>query len=365
MEFANVKAFAEVSKDLYDAMKEFSLNYNLERKGMKAFSNHSREEMNKCINKAFALEIEKQSGMTLPSDMNNKTEVKRYAMNPMVKFYANQIQDVMIDMILPETLMTGSLKYFADMKFADLGDSIKFDIKSNSLFTVSKAGNRQRTTNQQKTFRTTVTMTGDNHEITVGTTLFEMLTGQSYLAEEIMKVARSIETAMLFEAYDAFTTEMNALTGNLAVANYTENALISLCETVTAYNQGRKAVIIGTPVALKAVLPQNQNYRYLLDDEYVKLGHLATFNQYDVLPMEQVANPYSATPYALKLDDTKIYVVSPASDKIVKIGIFGGTFSHQDNSYDNANKVIENTTEKAWNTAVVTNSVAGIVKSLS
>lgn len=365
MEFANVKAFAEVSKDLYDAMKEFSLNYNLERKGMKAFSNHSREEMNKCINKAFALEIEKQSGMTLPTDMNNKTDVKRYAMNPMVKFYANQIQDVMIDMILPETLMTGSLKYFADMKFADLGDSIKFDIKSNSLFTVSKAGNRQRTTNQQKTFRTTVTMTGDNHEITVGTTLFEMLTGQSYLAEEIMKVARSIETTMLFEAYDAFTAEMNALTGNLAVANYTENALITLCETVTAYNQGKKAIILGTPVALKAVLPQNQNYRYLLDDEYVKLGHLATFNGYDVIPMEQVANPYSNVAYDLKLDDTKLWVVSPASQKLIQVGVFGGTFSHQDNSYDNANKTIENTTEKAWSVMAATNSIAGIVKRLS
>ena len=365
MEFANVKAFAEVSKDLYDAMKEFSLNYNLERKGMKAFSNHSREEMNKCINKAFALEIAKQSGMELPSDMNDKTAVKRYSMNPMVKFYANQIQDVMIDMILPETLLTGSLKYFADMKFADLGDSIKFDIKSNSLFTVSKAGNRQRTTNQQKTFRTTVTMTGDNHEITIGTTLFEMLTGQAYLAEEIMKVARSIETTMLFEAYDAFTTEMNALSGNLAVANYTENALISLCETVTAWNQGKKAIILGTPVALKAVLPQNQNYRYLLDDEYVKLGHLATFNGFDVIPMEQVANPYSNVAYDLKLDDTKLYVVSPASQKLIQVGVFGGTFSHQDNSYDNANKTIENTTEKAWSVMAATNSVAGIVKSLS
>jgi hypothetical protein len=286
-------------------------------------------------------------------------------MNPMVKYFANQIQDVMIDMILPETLLTGSLRYFADMRNADLGDTIKFDIKSNSLFTVSKAGNRQRTTNQQKTFRTTVTMTGVNHEITIGTTLFEMLTGQSYLAEEVMKVARSIETAMLFEAYDAFTTEMNGLTGNLAVANYSEASLISLCETVTAYNQGRKAVIIGTPLALKAVLPTNNNYRYLLDDNYVKLGHLQTFNGYDVLPMEQVANPYNATPYSLKLDDTKIYVVSPASDKIVKIGLFGGTFSHQDNSYDNANKTIENTTEKSWEVAVVTNSVAGVVKSLS
>ena len=364
MEFANVKAFAEVSKDLYDAMKAFSLNYNNERKGLVAFSDHSREEMAKLINKAFALEVARQSGVELPN-LNDKTEVRRFAMNPMVKYFANQIQDVMIDMILPETLLTGSLKYFDDMRNADLGDTIKFDIKSNSLFTVSKAGNRQRTTNQQKTFRTTVTMTGVNHEITIGTTLFEMLTGQSYLAEEVMKVARSIETAMLFEAYDAFTTEMNSLTGNLAVANYSEEDLITLCETVTAYNQGRKAVIIGTPLALKAVLPTNDNYRYLLDDNYVKLGHLQTFNGYDVLPMEQVANPYNATPYSLKLDDTKIYVVSPASDKIVKIGLFGGTFSHQDNSYDNANKTIENTTEKSWEVAVVTNSVAGVVKSLS
>lgn len=363
MEFANVKAFAEVSKDLYDAMKAFSLNYNNERKGLSAFTDHSREEMAKCINKAFALEIAKQSGVELPN-LENKTEVRRFAMNPMVRYFANQIQDVMIDMVLPETLMTGSLRYFADIRNADLGDSIKFDIKSNSLFTVSKAGNRQRTTNQQKTFRTTVTMTGVNHEVTIGTTLFEMLTGQSFLAEEVMKVARSIETAMLFEAYDAFTTEANALTGNLGVANYSEASLISLCETVTAYNQGRKAVILGTPVALKDVLPTNGNYRYLLEDDYVRLGHLATFNGYDVLPMEQVANPYSATPYALKLDDTKIYVVSPASDKIVKIGVFGGTFSHQDNAYDNANKQIENTTEKSWEVAVVTNSVAGVVKKL-
>lgn len=362
MEFANVKAFAEMSKDLYDAMKAFSLNYNNERKGLKAFESHSREEMKTLINKAFANEVAKQSGIALPNS-ENKTEVKRYTMNPMVKFYANQIQDVLIDMILPETLLTGSLKYFADMKFADLGDTIKFDIKSNSLFTVSKAGNRQRTTNQQKTFRTTVTMSGVNHEITVGTTLFEILTGQSYIAEEVMKVARSIETAMLFEAYDAFTTEMSGLTGNLAVGNYSEASLISLCETVTAYNQGRKAVIIGTPVALKNVLPDNTNYRYFLDDDYVKLGAVRTFNGYDVLPMEQVANPYASTPYSLKLDDTQLFVVSPASDKIIKIGAFGGTFSHQDNSYDNANKTIENTTEKAWEVAVVTNSVAGVVKS--
>ena len=133
---------------------------------------------------------------------------------------------------------------------------------------------------------------------------------------------------------------------------------------------GGHNVICGLYDALKATNKENELYGFkggpsgLLEDDYVRLGHLATFNGYDVLPMEQVANPYSATPYALKLDDTKIYVVSPASDKIVKIGVFGGTFSHQDNAYDNANKTIENTTEKSWEVAVVTNSVAGVVKTL-
>ena len=278
MEFMNVKAFSAMSKDLYDAMKEYSRNFNNERKGVKAFAEHSKEEMGTLINKAFAMEVAKQSGMALPTDMSNKTEVKRYSENPMVKFFANQIRDVMIDMILPDVLMTGAVRYFADIKYADLGDTIKFDIKSNSLFTVSKAGWRQRTTNLQKTFRTTVTMEGENHEVTVGATLFEILSGQAFAAEEVMKVGLSIERSMLFDAYDAFTASANALTGNLQVANYSEKSLIKLCQTITAYNQGRKAVILGTPVALKSVLPSNNNYRYLLDDEYVRLGHLQTFN---------------------------------------------------------------------------------------
>ena len=112
MEFMNVKAFSETSKDLYEAVKEYSRN--------------SKEDMEKLINKAFAMEVAKQSGMALPTDMSNKTEVKRYSENPMVKFFANQIRDVMIDMILPDVLMTGAVRYFADIKYTYFGDTIKF-----------------------------------------------------------------------------------------------------------------------------------------------------------------------------------------------------------------------------------------------
>ncbi len=86
--------------------------------------------------------------------------------------------------------------------------------------------------------------------------------------------------------------------------------------------------------------------------------------RYDVIPMEQVANIYGATPYTLKLDDTKIYVVSPASDKIVKIGVGGDTMSHTDAVYDNANLLQMSTISKAWDCQVITNSVAGVIVNL-
>lgn len=363
-EFGMVKAFAQESEDLYSAMKIYAENCFLERKGdVKAFSETSRKDMEDAINKEFSIELGKRSGVVL-KDGATKDEIKRYSMNPMVKFYANDIRDIMIDMILPDTLMNGTLRYFAEFQYKDLGDSIRFDIENNSLFTVSKAGERKRNTNLQKLYNTTVTMVGQNHQITIGTDLYEILINFASIAKDVMKAARSIETYMLFEAYDQFTTTMNGLTGNLEVLNYSESSLLKLCQTVQTYNNDSKPIILGTPVALKSVLPSNSNYRYLLDDAYVKLGYVQTFNGYDVVPLTQVANPYNSTAYSLKLDDTKIYVVSPASQKLVQIGVFGGTYTHTDGIYDNANKLQLTSTEKHWEVATATNAVAGIVKNL-
>ena len=364
VEYTRIKKFAENSPNLYEAMKIYG-EHCLAERGVagKQFASKSKDEMETAINKEYINELYRRTNMT--PDANFDGSLRRFANNSQVLEMADDIRDYMIDMLLPETLMTGSLRYFADFRFADLGDSMSFDIENNALYNVSKAGYRKRSTNLQKLYGTTVTLAPINRQVTVGTDLFEILTGRVSIAKEVMKAVRSIETAMMFDAYDAFATATGSLTGNLAVTNYSEKSLISLCQTVTAYNQGRKAVIIGTPVALKSVLPTNANYRYLLDDEYVRLGHLQTFNGYDVLPLDQVANPYdSAHPYALKLDDTKIWVVSPAADKIVKIGVGGEMMSHTDAIYDNANLLQLSTLNKAWDTQVVTNSVCGVVTNL-
>ena len=66
-----------------------------------------------------------------------------------------------------------------------------------------------------------------------------------------MKAALAIENDMLDSAYDAFIAAMNDLDGTeLVVANYTERALIHLCEVIGSYNNATP-IIIGTPLALK------------------------------------------------------------------------------------------------------------------
>lgn len=362
-ETAAVKKFAENSPELYTAMNVYCENFLAERgvKGKK-FAETSVSDMNKAINKMFAEEVAKGTKMTV-EDFNGS--YKRYANNTNVKEFADAIRSYLLDMILPEVLTTGSLRYIADFRFADLGDSLSFELENNALFTVTKAGYRLKHADLQKLYKTTVTLVPENHQLTVGTDLYEILTGREFIAEQVMKAAKSIELALLTDAFSAFETTMGNLTGNLAVTNYSEKALIKLCETVAAYNYGMKPVIMGTPVALKSVLPSNNNYRYLLEDDYVRLGHLMTFNGFDVIPIEQIPDAYNyANPYALKLDDTKIYVVSPAAQKLVQIGFGGETMSNTDSMYENANLLNMSTLRKAWDVQVITNAVAGVVTNL-
>lgn len=362
-ETAAVKKFAENSPELYTAMNVYCENFLAERgvKGKK-FAETSVSDMNKAINKMFAEEVAKGTKMTV-EDFNGS--YKRYANNTNVKEFADAIRSYLLDMILPEVLTTGSLRYIADFRFADLGDSLSFELENNALFTVTKAGYRLKHADLQKLYKTTVTLVPENHQLTVGTDLYEILTGREFIAEQVMKAAKSIELALLTDAFSAFETAMGNLTGNLAVTNYSEKALIKLCETVAAYNYGMKPIIMGTPVALKSVLPTNNNYRYLLEDDYVKLGHLMTFNGFDVIPIEQIPDAYNyANPYALKLDDAKIYVVSPAAQKLVQIGFGGETMSNTDSMYENANLLNMSTLRKAWDVQVITNAVAGVVTNL-
>ena len=133
VEYTRIKKFAENSKDLYDAMKQYGEHCLAERGVVgKQFSSTPKDVMEEAINKEFTQELYRRTGMN-PDD-NFDGSLQRFAAHPSVMKMADDIRDFMIDMLLPETLMTGSLRYFADFRFADLGDSMSFDIENNALY---------------------------------------------------------------------------------------------------------------------------------------------------------------------------------------------------------------------------------------
>ena len=357
--FESVIRFQEASPKWTIAFQDYFNHVQTMERGAKGlkYSETSLSDKETVLNKLFAEELATRCGMAIPETFDG---CRRFATNPTVNYFADEIVDQTVDMILPETLLQ-SVGMIADMRFGGFLDSFSFDIENNALFAVAKSGRRQRNVPAQVLENTTVTLAPIAREVTVVTTLPEILAGRKSIGKYIMKVMRSIESRMLYDAYDAFTAAVAAAPTQLVLASYSENSLISLCEKVTAYNQGRKAIILGTPVALKSVLPSSSNARILLDSDYVTAGFIPTFNGYDVIPMSQIAD-YTSAQYGLKLMDNRVFVVSPASDKIIKVAVGGETLSHTSGAYDKANLSMFGTITKAWDVAAITNSIAGEVQ---
>ncbi len=357
-ELNSVVAFAKESDELYKAFKDYKdhwLSANRKVKG-KAFSDKSLDDKDKVITKLFSDEVAKRSGMS-----RDGVDMAHYANNPMVKYFADTIVDTLIDAVIPDILNT-SVDLIAEIQYLDWGDTGKFDIRNNGLFNVSKAGYRNRDTLMQRIDDVTYTLAPENHEVTVYTPLFDILTGRKNLGEYVMRVVLSIEAEMLDEAWGSFTTAISAVTvpTALKVTNYTEKSAITLAQTVQAYNRATP-VFAGTAVALKDLLPDNSQFRYFLDDDYFKVGAVPTFNGYVVLTIPQIANKNDYTNYTLALDDDKIYVLTPSTDKIVKV-VVGNSLSHAETAFFNANLNNVNTIQKAWSAGVITNSIAGVIE---
>jgi hypothetical protein len=351
----NVKLFADDSKELYTAFKDYAdhwLAVNRNVKG-KTFSAKSLDDKETVINKLFAEEVEKHVD-------RKDADLAHYVNHPSVVWFADSVKDAMIDMIIPDVLNT-SVGLVADIRYLDLGDTARFDIANNGLFTVAKAGYRNRNTLAQRLEDTTYTMIPENHEVTVVTNLYNMMTGRDSVAKYAFKVALSIEAEMLNEVYAAFEAAVDAATvpPALKVTNFTEPSAVQLAQRVEAYNRA-PAVFMGTELALAHILPANAQYRYFLSDDIWKLGYVPQFRNHDVVPVKQIAD-YKSNDYGLKLNDNKIYVLTPSTDKIVKVVIAGGSLSHTEEGFSNANLSAVGTVTRAWGVDVITNSIAGVI----
>jgi hypothetical protein len=289
--------------------------------------------------------------------------IEAWASHPTVKWATFAVVSAMIDMILPDTIIE-SVGLYSDVRTIGWGDSAAFDVEPRDLFVVSKTGRSRRTSELHKQFKGQVTVIPEPRQMTVFVSLAKVLAGKESLADFVVKMTRSFETQLSYDIYEAFAGAMDAVDNTtstgLRVAGYSQTEFVRLSQTIAAFNGGAKPIVMGTQRALANILPANANYRYEIDSEFVKVGYIRDFQGTSVMVLPQVAD-YNANLFTLKLSDNRLWFISPASQKIIKVVLEGSTLAYSSDTYANANLLQTSTIVKSWGTAVATNAVAGVM----
>lgn len=357
----NVLAFTAGSAERTEGYTNFVEYYSIYKEGKTSNENGvSFSEMNEKMLTFFSDEIARLSGKK-QSDVN---DLATYCNFSDVKEAAFAVVGMLTDLIIPDALIK-DLGMIAEVKNGGWGDSLKVELKPRDLFVVSKGGRARRTFDIERQFKGEKTIVPEVRAITVGVSLYDVLKGTYSLAEFVAKAVLSIETQMKYDIYDTFAATMNALpntpgNGQLRISGFSQDTAIALAQKVQAWNGGAKPVFLGTKLALSKILPASTNTRIALGDEYVKVGYMRDFMGISTVELEQVAD--YTTEFAVKLDDEKIYVICPGTDKMVKVFVEGSTLSNVEGNYANANLQQTATLYKSYGVGAVSSAIAGIIE---
>ena len=312
--------------------------------------------------KEAALNIELKREIMRHAGINDISAfpIETWATHPTLKWAMFATINSMIDAVLPDAVIR-HIGLYSEVRNIGWGDNASFDFSPRDIFAVSKVGRSKRTTELHSQKKGQTIINPELRELSVFVNLMKVLAGKESLAELVFKMVKSFETELSYDVYSTMATAMAALpttaSTGLRVSGWSESEFVRLSQTVSAYNGGARAIAIGTQLALANVIPQNNvNYRYDLSSDYVKVGFLPNFKGTDLMVLPQVPN--WATPFGLKLSDEKIWIISPSSDKLVKVVLEGNTLSHTDDQFANANLTQASSIMKSWGTGIATNAIA-------
>ena len=304
------------------------------------------------LQNAFFAEIIAKSGVS-----RDGLTTEAWVSHPSVQWAAFAVVDATVNAILPQVL-TPAFGLFTDFRFVSLGDVVKFKIKPNQFFTVSKGGTGERTIHRQKDFAQDIIVAPVEHIVTVYTDMYRVLAGKEDIADFVARVVLAIEQAMYGDALNALMTGLTNLpsgTYNYSGA-FDMKTLVKMAENVQVYNAGVRPVIAGSATALMNVLPDSTlGYRGNYDANGGSIELIKNVYGYDVIKMNNAA----AQGGGLVLPDNKIFVVSPAQDKLVK-GVVSNALTNSNQFYDNADLTSDYTTRKMWEFTYASASKAGV-----
>lgn len=336
-----IVTFAGNNTDLYEATQRYF-----------QFENERTPENNKKLNDAFFAEIERMTGVS-----RNNVDPTAWAQNPSVKWACFAIVDAMINAIIPVTILP-QFGMFVDFRTLGYGDVLKIRVKPKQFYTVSLSGRGERTTFRQKHFENDVTIDTVQHIVTVYVDMYRVLTGKEDIAEAVRLVLLSVEQEMYRDALNTLNTGLAAITDTaLKVSGaFDMKTLIRVAERVQVLNGGAKPVLLGSSIALMNILPDSTlGYRMNVDGNGGAIQLMKNVLGFDIVKLD----PALAADGTLLMPEDKIYIISPAMDKLLK-GVMSTAMNNSNEFYDNADLTQNFTYRKDWGFAFVTAASCGV-----
>lgn len=278
--------------------------------------------------------------------------------NPNVKWALFSLVGEILDVIIPQTILEDFYK-FAEVRNGNWGDSFVFTVPNPDLFVVSKIAPGVRKAEPQRIYNGILTLIPQPRAVTIQEDFYRVLAGKVNWGDWVARVARSFETQITTDIYNAILNSYNNLPTQLKVTGFTPQSFIQLVQRVEALNAGAKAAAFGTKLALSQILPADQYLKFALGEEYNKYGYLTNFQGVDLfeIPQRIIAGTYD-----FAIDNNTIYVVSMGSDKIAKIAFEGEAIVTESTASQNADMTVDYTFIKSYDVGVITSARYGIIK---
>lgn len=272
-------------------------------------------------------------------------------------FASMAILDSVIAAIIPTTILP-QFGIFSEFKPLGYGDTLKFTVKPNTMYTISVGANGERKALRQRKFAKDIYATPVTHIVTVYENWLNVLADKTQFGDFAQWVIVSMEQKMFADAVLALNTGLNAIVDpELKVTGaFDMKTLVKMCEKVKALNGGAQPVIAGSATALLNVLPDSTSgYRMNIDGQRPGIELVRSIIGYNVMVMDNAVNADGE----LVLDDKRVYVVSPAQDKLLKGGITTA-LSNTSDYFDNADITKDFTYRRGWVFEFAGSAKAGI-----
>ena len=351
----------ENALNTYKGMRDYFFHYMSAVEGKSGYGDYdntvSLDEKEQKMHKALLAEVERVSACP-----RGEMSFEAWSMAPQVKWATFAVVGAMIDAVLPDTVIK-SIGIYTEMNTVGFGETLEFEVQPNSLFTVSKSANAQRTAFNKKQFAINATLQAVNHQITVQTQLYKVLSGKENLARFVRKAVLSIETAMHKEAYNTLASLVanGSFPSALKETGYTADKAITLAQTVEAYNSGAKVAFVGTKKAIYQMLPDaSKGYRMITDATAPQINIVRGIFDWDIIEIPQVATGDDKT-YGLALADNKVYIISIGAEKPIKGVLEGSTLTNSNDFYDTADLSQNFTMNKRYAFGALSNTVMGVL----